>query len=425
MDRFMDFMERKFVPIAAKIGGQRHLVAVRDGFVAIMPLILAGSTSVLLKNTLFKWISPLEGLIPIADQVWWGSLAIMTLLVVFSTAYSLAKSYDVDPLSAGLIAVGSYFAILPQAHGDAGWGYIHWGYLQATGLFTGLLVALIATEIFVKLTKKDLTIKMPDEVPPAVGKAFAAVIPGMITMFTFGIVFLIIDKAGGISLYDVIYDTIQRPLQAFSQGVGSAVVMAMLINLFWFFGLHGANILDPVMNALYLPALAENAAAIEAGKAAPNIITRVFFDSYVHLGGAGATLALIVAILIFSNKRKEYKEVAKLSAPSGLFQINEPMMFGIPIVLNPILFIPFIITPGILTLIAYFGTAIGFAPATYVVIPWTTPPIIGAFLATGATAASWRAAVLATINFIVAILIYIPFVKLADRQEDKKRQKVS
>ncbi|NLV77626.1 MAG: PTS sugar transporter subunit IIC [Tissierellia bacterium] len=416
MDRFMDFMERKFVPVAAKIGSQRHLVAIRDGFVAIMPLILAGSTALLLKNTIFKWIAALEVLIPICDQVWWGSLAIMTLLVVFSTAYSLAKSYNVDALAAGLIAVGSYFATLPQAHGDAGWGYIHWGYLQATGLFTGLIVALIATEIFVKLIKKDLTIKMPEEVPPAVGRAFAAVLPGMITMFTFGIVFLIIDKLGGISLYDVIYEGIQKPLQGFSQGVGSAMVMAMLINLFWFFGLHGANILDPIMNALYLPALTENAAAIEAGAAAPNAITRVFFDSYVHLGGSGATLALIIAIFIATKKRTEYKEVAKLSAPSGIFQINEPMMFGIPIVLNPILFIPFIITPGILTLIGYIGTATGFAPPTYVAIPWTTPPIIGAFLATGATSASWRAAILAAINLVVAILIYLPFVKLADRQ---------
>ncbi len=261
---------------------------------------------------------------------------------------------------------------------------------------------------------------MPEEVPPAVGRAFAAVIPGMITILVFGTVFFIIDKLGGGSLYDVIYNGIQSPLQNLGQGVGSAIIMAMLINLFWFFGLHGANILGPVIDAIYLPALVANEQAIAAGLEAPNVITRVFFDTYVHLGGAGgATLALIVAIFIASKNRKEYREVAKLSAPSGIFQINEPMMFGIPIVLNPILFIPFIITPGILTLIAYIGTATGFAPATYIAIPWTTPPIIGAFLATGATAASVRAAILAAINFVIAVLIYLPFVKLADRQREK------
>ncbi len=421
MDKFMDFMERKFVPVASKIGAQRHLVAIRDGFVAIMPLILAGSTALLLKNTLLTWIAPLEVLIPICDQIWWGSLAIMTLLVVFSTGYSLAKSYEVDALAAGLIAVGSYFATLPQAHGDAGWGYIHWGYLQATGLFTGLIVALIATEIFIKLTKKDLTIKMPKGTPPAVGRAFAAVIPGMITMFVFALVFFIIDLLGGQSLYDLIYDVLQKPMEGFSQGLGSAMGFAMLINLFWFFGLHGANIMDPIMNALYLPALEANAAAIQQGLEAPNVVTRVFFDSYVHLGGAGATLALIIAIFIATKKRKEYKEVAKLSAPSGLFQINEPMMFGLPIVLNPLLFIPFLITPGILTLIAYGATRSGLVPPTYVAIPWTTPVGIGAFLATGG---SWKAALLAIFNLIIAILIYIPFVILADRQVKKKHYDV-
>ncbi len=201
------------------------------------------------------------------------------------------------------------------------------------------------------------------------------------------------------------------------------MVMAMLINLFWFFGLHGANILDPIMNALYLPALTENAAYIDAGMQAPNVITRVFFDTYVHLGGSGATLGLIIAIFIASKRRKEYREVAKLSTPSGIFQINEPIMFGLPIVLNPILFIPFIITPGILTLIAYIGTAIGFAPPTYVAIPWTSPPIVGAFLATGATAASWRAAVLAAINLVVSVIIYLPFIKLADRSRKKETSK--
>jgi PTS system cellobiose-specific IIC component len=346
----------------------------------------------------------------------------MTLLVVFTVSYSLAKSYDVDALAAGIVAVGSYFATLPQSHGDAGWGYVHWGYLNATGLFTGLLVALVATEIFVKLVKKDVTIKMPEGVPPAVGRAFAAVIPGMTAIFTFGILFLIIDKLGGNSLYDVIYKTVQKPLQGLSQGVGSAMLAAMLINLFWSFGLHGANILDPIMNALYLPALEANAAAIQQGLAAPNVITRVFFDSYIHLGGSGATLALIIAIFIGAKKRKEYREVAKLSAPLGLFQINESVMFGLPVVLNPMLFIPFIITPGVLTLIAYLATASGLVPPTYVAIPWISPVGIGAFLATGAGSGSWRAALLAIVNLVVAIFIYLPFIKLADRQVSKNTE---
>lgn len=417
MQRFMRFMEKRFVPIAARIGSQRHLVAIRDGFVGIMPLIIAGSFAVLLNNTLFEWVPALGVLKDINGNIWWGSFAIMTLLVVFSMGYSLAKGYDVDALAAGLISVGAFIVVTPQAHGDAGWGYIHWGYLNATGLFTGIIVALIATEIFVKLMKKNLVIKMPDTVPPAVGRAFASVIPGLITIYIFGFIPFVITKLGGTNLYDIILNTIQRPLQGFSQGLFSAMIAAMLINLFWFFGLHGANIMDPIMNTLYLPALEANASAIQQGLQATNVVTRVFFDAYVHLGGSGATLALIVAIYIASKKRNDYKEVAKLSTAPGLFQINEPMIFGLPIVLNPLLFIPFIITPGILTLIAYVATASGLVPMTYVAMPWTTPVGLGGFLATGG---SIMGGLLAIVNFVVAILIYLPFVLLADKHMEKE-----
>lgn len=420
MRGFFQFMERYFVPIAAKIGGQRHLVAIRDGFVSIMPLILAGSFAVLLNNTLFVWVPSLNFLTGIGGNVWWGTFAIMTLLVVFSTSYNLAKGYNVDPLPAALVSVGSFIAVTPQAFGDAGWGFLHWGYLNATGLFTGLIVAIIATEIFVKMIKKNLIIKMPDSVPPAVGKAFAAVIPGIATLFTFGIIAFIITKLNANSLYDLIFNAIQKPLQGFSQGVGSAMVMAMLINLFWFFGLHGANILDPIMNSLYLPALEANASAIQQGLAAPNDITRVFFDTYVHLGGSGATLALILAIFIVVRKRKEYREVAKLSTPLGLFQINESVMFGLPMVLNPIMFIPFIITPGILTLVAWAATHFGIIPPTYIAIPWITPVGIGAFLATGG---SVMAGLVALLNFAIATVIYLPFVAIADRMGLEKKEK--
>ncbi|HWR60131.1 MAG TPA: PTS sugar transporter subunit IIC [Clostridia bacterium] len=416
MKSFLEFMEKYFVPVAGRIGSQRHLVAVRDGFVSIMPLILAGSVAVLLNNTLFSWIPALGALTGINGNVWWGTFAIMTLVVVFSIGYNLAKSYSVDGLAAGLVAVASFITVTPQAHGEAGWGYIHWGYLNATGLFTGIIVALISTEIFVKLMKKKLTIKMPDNVPPAVGRAFAAVIPGIAALYLFAIVGHIITTVGANSLYDIIYNAIQQPLQGFSQGLGSAIILAVLLNVFWFFGLHGGNIFDPIINALYLPALEANASAVQQGLAASNIVTKAFYDSFVHIGGCGATLALIVAIYIAARKRNEYREVAKLSAPAGLFNINEPMMFGLPLILNPILLIPFILTPGILTFVAYIATASGLVPMTYVQIPWITPVGISGFLATGG---SIMGGLLSVVNFVIAILIYLPFIKLADNMANE------
>lgn len=421
MKSFMEFMEKYFVPVAGKIGAQRHLVAVRDGFVSIMPLILAGSFATLFNNTLFTWIPFLNNLKGINGNVWWGTFAVMTLLVVFSIGYNLAKSYNVDALAAGLISVGAFLTVTPQAHGAAGWGYIHWGYLAAGGLFTGILVALVATEIFVKLTKKNLVFKMPDSVPPAVGKAFAAVIPGTVVLFAFGILAFLFTHFNLNSLHDLIFNTIQKPLQGFGQGLGSAILLAVLMNLFWFFGLHGGNIMDPIIQAIYLPALEKNASLIQSGAEATNLITKSFFDSFVHLGGAGATLALVIAILIASKKRKDYREVAKLGLPNGIFNINEPMMFGIPIILNPVLIIPFLLIPAVLTTVAYIATATGIVPPTSVLVPWITPVGISGFLATGGNI---MGAVLGLVNFAIAVFIYLPFVMLAERMNTDKKEKV-
>lgn len=425
MKGFMKWMEEKFVPVAGKIGSQRHLASIRDGFVGIMPIVLAGSFAVLLNNTLGAWIPGLGNILgPINGNVWWGTLGMLGLLVTFSVAFNLAKSYDVDGLSAGLVAVASFIVTLPQAHGDAGWGYIHWGYLDAKGIFTGLIVALIATEIFVKLTKRGLIIKMPDSVPPAVGKAFASVLPGFITLFLFGTLTFVITKMGLGSLYDLIFNLVQKPLMGITQGVVAVILIPIIMNILWFFGIHGANIFEPIMQSVYLPALTENYNAITAGGEPPHLITKAFFDSFVHIGGSGATLALLIAIFIVVKKRKEYKEVAKLSFPLGVFQINESVMYGLPIVLNPILFIPFLLVPGILSLVAYIATATGIVPVTYVQIPWITPVGIGAFLATGAKGlGSIMAALLALINLTIAVLIYLPFVKLSERQA-MQREKI-
>jgi PTS system cellobiose-specific IIC component len=425
MDKFMKWMEEKFVPVAGRIGSQRHLAAIRDGFVGIMPLVLAGSIAVLLNNTLGAWIPGLGNILgPINSNVWWGTFAMLALLVTFSVGYNLAKSYEEDGLSAGLISVAAFLITLPQGTDESGWGFLWNGYLDAKGLFTGLIVALIATEIFVKLTKRGLVIKMPENVPPAVGKAFAALIPGFISVYVFGLITFLITKAGLNSLYDVIFNIIQKPLMGLGQGVVSVVLIPILINLFWFFGLHGANIFEPIMQSIYMPALVENAAAVEAGLKAPHLVTKTFFDSYVHLGGSGATLALILAIFLVVKERKEYKEVAKLSLAPGIFQINESIMYGLPIVLNPILFIPFLLVPGVISLIAYLATAIGLVPPTYVVIPWISPVGIGAFLGTGAKGIGSIMAILALVNFAVATLIYLPFVKMAEKQAiDREKAK--
>jgi PTS system cellobiose-specific IIC component len=196
------------------------------------------------------------------------------------------------------------------------------------------------------------------------------------------------------------------------------LLIAFITPFLWFFGLHGANMIDPFLQTINAPAIEANALAVSAGKVAPYIVNKPFIDSFVNLGGTGATFGLIIAIYLVGRKNKAYNVVNNLSAAPGLFNINEPLLFGLPIVLNPIMFIPFIITPMVLITTAFWATKLGFVPAATFMPPWVTPPVIGGFLATQ----SWTGGLLAAINLVISTLIYIPFVRIGVLQELKREQ---
>jgi cellobiose PTS system EIIC component len=211
------------------------------------------------------------------------------------------------------------------------------------------------------------------------------------------------------------------PISGLADQLGSAMLVAFLIHILWFFGLHGSNIMLPITNAVYLPNINDNIAAFQAGQSIPHIVTPPFFDAFVWMGGAGTTISLVAALMI-AAKRRDMKDMTKLTAAPALFNINEPMLFGLPICLNPIYLIPFVLSPMVLTITTYLAIASGIVPRTIAMMPWTTPPVIGGFLVTG----SAMGALLALVNIGIGILIYLPFVILAQKQEDRKeRDKVS
>ena len=432
MERFTAWMEEHFVPVAAKIGSQKHLVAIRDAFIAIMPITMAGAFAVLLNVFVrdlptqylpdMKIAETMNWLISINGNVWWGSLAILSMAFVFALGYNLSKAYKTNALAGGLIAFSSFIAVTPQVATIAeagpdgadvvGWGFLNWSYLSAAGLFTALIVGFVATVIYAKLMNKNVTIKLPESVPPAVSKAFAAIIPGVIAIYACGILAYIASTvSGGMSIGDIILKYVQMPFLGLSQGLGAVLIVVLAVQLFWFFGLHGTNVLGAILDGTYLTCQLDNAAAFNAGKAMEYIWTRGSFDAYVWMGGAGCTLALIIAVFIFS-KRADSKAVAKLSAPMGVFNINEPVVFGMPIVLNPIYFIPWLLVPVVLTIIAYLATSLGLVPYIHVVVPWVVPPVIYAWLATGG---SFAAALLSIINLAIGVAIWSVFVILANR----------
>ncbi|MTD37663.1 PTS lactose transporter subunit IIC [Erwinia sp. CPCC 100877] len=413
MDKFVQWMEKYFMPKASVIAAQRHLVAIRDAFVVTMPLMILGALAVLINNLPIPGFADLmDKLFPMivndapiwksfGGNIWNGTFAIFSVLIAFLVAYNLVKSYGKDGIAAGTVSVASFFAV----GGLSG--------MDATGLFIALVIALISGEIFQRLVGNEkLVIKMPDGVPPAVAKSFAALLPAMITISLFSIITSILFGFGIDNIVVSFYEAVQKPFMGLANSYPSALLLAFITPFLWFFGLHGANMVDPLMQTINVPAIDANIKALEAGKQIPYIVNKPFFDSFVNLGGTGATLGLLIAIFIVGRKNKPYKVITNLSLAPGLFNINEPVMFGLPIVLNPIMFIPFIITPMVLVTIAYVATATGLVPGATFMPPWVTPPIIGGFLATKSIAGG----VLAAVNLLVSVLIYLPFVKVATDQ---------
>lgn len=436
MNVFMKFMEEKFVPVAAKIGSQRHLVAVRDGFIGIMPITMVGSIAVLL-NVFFRDIPNNYGFPQVAEKfswliningiVWFGSIAILAFAFVFALGYSLSASYQVNALAGGLVAFSSFVVFLPQtASFEAeingvkdmveAWGYISLNYLGAGGLFTAVIVGLVSTMIYSKLMLNKVTIKLPDTVPPAVSNSIASIIPGVVAVYVSAIFSHIITATTGKPFNDLVSMYIQKPLLGLSQGLVSVIIIVFMIQFFWFFGMHGHNVLAPILESVYQPALLENVDHIAQGgtiSTLPYMWTRGSFDAYLQMGGSGITIALIIAIFIFSKKEEE-KAIAKLALPMGVFNINEPIIFGLPIVLNPLMFIPFILSPVVSAVIAYIATKIGLIPPVYVQVPWILPPGIYALLATGG---NFMAALVSLFNVFISFLIYTPFVIMSNKDQ--------
>ena len=420
MKKIMAFLEKYFVPIAGRIGSQRHLVAIRDGFVVIMPIIMAGSFAVLINNLP---IAPYQNLMTsmlgeswksFGGQVWMGSFAVMSLLVNFTISYNVAKSYNSNAVAAGAVSLASLMAIMqPAAEAFA----IPYQWTGAVGLFVSIFVALVSSEVFVRLLGNPrLVIKMPEGVPPAVAKSFAALFPSIITLSIFALLKVFTVLAGVTDIHALVNDIVQAPLLKLANSMGSALTIAFVNHLLWFFGLHGSNILEPVMQTVFMQTLDANISAFQAGAAIPNIVTKPFFDAFVYMGGSGTTITLIAAIYI-ASKRKQYRSLANMAAGPGLFNINEPVIFGMPIVLNPIFMIPFICVPVVTTIISYIALASGIVPKTVAMIPWTTPPIISGYLVTGG---SVMGSLLQIVNLIIGIAIYMPFVLMAEKLDTEK-----
>ena len=291
-------------------------------------------------------------------------------------------------------------------------------YTGATGLFTGLIVAILGMELYNMFRKNDaLKIKMPEQVPPGVARAFEVLIPTCLTAIVVGAVGLVCQLATGAELNALIYNVIQKPLQnIIGNNLVAVCIMYVIIMLFWCVGIHGNNMVAAVKEPIFRPLLYANTAAYTAHHDIPYVMNLTMIQMFAEFGGSGVTIGLVIAILIFS-KREDNRTIAGISIVPGLFNINETMTFGIPLVLNPILDIPFILAPVVTVIIGYILVSSGFCPKIVLEVPWTMPPVLFGFVATGG---NLMGAVAQLVVLAVSVVVYIPFLIAYEKFQAKQ-----
>ncbi|MGL5977647.1 MAG: PTS sugar transporter subunit IIC [Erysipelotrichaceae bacterium] len=434
MDKFVDIMDRRVMPIANKVGGQIHIRSIGNGMTSLIGIIILASMATLVQNlqidayqTFLTTTQFGQVIWNVCQNIWWGTMAMWGLLICASVGQSLWKNYGHSGLEGLGVALASYLVTTPWLTqvpaGEASipaFGFLNYTHLSADSLFTCMIVALLSVTILHHLSNlKALQVKMPDVVPPAVSESFSKLFPAMISVTLFAILaYTISTVADGMVLSQLITKFISAPISGLTGNIWSAMFIPFLVSFLWFFGIHGSNILGPLVGVALSPAGMQNLELFQKGVSdwsQYNVFTNQFLFSFVYMGGAACTIGLIVAMFI-SNRRR-HKMLLTLAGPTAIFNINEPVIFGFPVVLNPMLFIPFVIGPSIISAFSYIMIEMGLVHPVVATVPWTTPPILNGFLATGM---HWTGAALSIVNIIIVVIIYLPFLKLIERQENEK-----
>lgn len=404
-------LQEKLLPVAARLGNNKALVSIRDGITLTIPLLLIGSLLMVIASFPIPGWEKYLGDIGVADYLWKGvdsSFGLLGLVASFGIAYFMARQYKVDGIPAGIVSLSSFITVTPFITGEAGAG-MPTAFMASKGLFVAMILGLINGYIYQWFINHNIQIKMPDGVPPAVSKSFSAIIPGAVTIVGWLIVYATLDKLSLPNLHEIAQGALGGPLGLLGNNVIGLLILIFLNSSFWFVGLHGGNVVNAVMKPLWLANLDANKAAYQTGETLPNIFTSVFMDNFVFIGGGGATIGLVLALGYLAHKKKaskQLKTLAPITVIPGLFNINEPAMFGVPIVLNILLLVPFILAPMFNLLVAWGAMASGLVPLTYTDPGWTMPPVISGLLATGSISGS----LLQIVLIVLDVLLYLPFV---------------
>jgi PTS system cellobiose-specific IIC component len=393
----------RFARTLTTLSDNTYLSAIRAGMVSVVPLTIIGGLFMIAAHLpVSGWdafIAPYRHLLQMPVAATFGLLG---LVACFSIAYDLGRRLEQDAMTSASIATVAFLLIQLDPNTET----LVMDNLGSKGLFTAILVALVSVHAQKFFTDRDLVIKLPASVPPIVSQSFVSLNP-LVFLVVF---FWLVRFVAGIDITQMVQSAF-APLVFALNTLPGILVYASLVTVLWSVGINGDNAVDAIVAPIFLQFLAENVAAMTDGRPLPYVTAYGFFTTFVNVGGTGATIAL--ALLLLNSPNPAFRKVSRLSLPTQLFQINEPIFFGLPIVLNPAFMIPYILNALILTTTSYLLISWGVIHKPFVNVPWTTPPIIGHYLVTGG---DWRAAAWGAISVLIAMLVYFPFAKAAERQ---------
>jgi PTS system cellobiose-specific IIC component len=397
------FLNTHVAPALTTLSANIYLSAVRAGMVAVVPLtIIGGLFMIVAYLPVAGWDARIAPYLPLLQVPVTATFGLLAVVACFSIAYELGKHLKQEAVVSASMATVTFLMLQIDVTDQT----FRMDGLGSKGLFTAILIALISVRVQKLFADRNLVIKLPASVPAVVYDSFLSLTP----LFFLILVFWLIRYVAGLDI-NYLVQTVFKPLVFALNTLPGILVYAFLVTMLWSVGINGDNAVDAIVAPIFLQYLAANVAAVTAGEPLPYVTAYGFFTTFANVGGTGATMAL--ALVLWNSKDPGFRKISRLSLPTQIFQINEPIFFGLPIVLNPVFMIPYVLNALILTTGTYLLMDWHVIHKPFVSIPWTTPPIIGHYLVSGG---DWKAAVWGALSIAIAMMVYFPFAKAAERQ---------
>lgn len=429
MNKWMDWLQKCLGPIVSKANRNKEVSAIKDAMVATVPVTIVGAIAMIITNfpylstfapDLAVWLSANLG------QVSKVTISMLTIVVLISCACSYAKQLKIDVMYAVIVSFIAFFMLADFSFAGSvtvngeivenavASGVIPTSSLGSGGIFAALFTTIISLRIYAFVKNKNITIKLPDVVPPNVSNSFTSLIPMLIV----ALVFVVIRDLFQLTSYgyftNFLTEVLTKPLLALGDSIWVVMLFILIQQLLWFLGIHGANIVRVVWNPILITMMTANMEAYEAGQALPYVVSQTFWNVY-----SGVFLFSIPIAMLLFCKSVRGKTMGKMSIVPAAFCIHEPLIFGTPIVLNPVLMVPFIFVYLLQFILVYLLAVVGIAPIPVLAVPWTTPIILSGFLSTNFNI---MGAVIQVLLIAVGVIGYCPFIKVLDKQYLEEEQ---